>query len=150
MARAMPVVVLLAVLTAGCGLSVAVPDPDTPTSCAEPCASPPTELSGPATVSPRPGMVDVHPVPFESATPQGDDVRVVWWSGVEPCHVLDHVDVDETVEKLTITLHEGRDPEAGDVACIEMAVQKATLVTPAAPVGEREIVDGARRGDTHP
>ncbi len=93
-------------------------------------------------------MADVRPVPFESAVPEGDGtrVRVTWWSGVEPCYVLDHVDVAEDAAAVVITVYEGRDPAAGDVACIELAVQKSTLVTLVEPLGKRQLVDGAKQG----
>lgn len=149
------VITALSVLIAGCGgmaRNASGHDLERPTSCAatEPCASPQTGPSGPETVTPRPGMADVHPVPFESATPEGDgsQVRVVWWSGVEPCNVLDHVEVVETASTVTITLYEGHGPGAGDVACIEIAVQKATLVRLDKPLGNRELVDGAKRRES--
>ncbi len=92
-------------------------------------------------------MKDVHRLPFESATPgaDGKTVRVVWWSGVEPCNVLDHVEVAETPAMVTITLYEGHDPDAQEVACIELAVQKSTLVELEQPLGDRKLVDGAQR-----
>ena len=44
---------------------------------------------------------------------------------------------------MTITLFEGHDPNAGDVACIEIAVFKRVVVQLDEPVGGRAIVDGA-------
>ncbi|MDP8929628.1 MAG: hypothetical protein M3O70_13910 [Actinomycetota bacterium] len=146
------VLTALTVLVAACGgmaPTASDQDPEQPTSCSatDPCASPPTEPAGPEIVTPRPGMADVHPVPFDSATPEGDGmvVRVVWWSGMEPCYVLDHVEVAETGTTVTITLYQGHDPAARDVACIELAVQKSTLVELDQPLRNREIVDGAKR-----
>lgn len=146
------VLAALTVLVAGCGGTTpksSADDPEQPTSCSatEPCASPRPEPSRPGSVTPRGGMTDVHPVPFETAAAEDDGrvVRVVWWSGVEPCYVLDHVDLVETAKTVTITLYEGHDPAARDVACIELAVQKQTLVELDEPLRDREIVDGAKR-----
>jgi hypothetical protein len=88
-------------------------------------------------------MADVRPVPWRRAKSRGSEVTLVYWSGVEPCNVLDHVDVEETQETVTITLHEGHDPDAEDVACIELAVEKQTTVTLERPVGGRKLLDGA-------
>jgi hypothetical protein len=45
---------------------------------------------------------------------------------VEPCYVLDSVVVTPGDHAFAITLREGHGP--GDVACIEIAVQKHTIV----------------------
>lgn len=96
-------------------------------------------------VEPRPGMADVRPHLFDHAV-VGDDgttVTIFFWSGVEPCYVLDHVDVEYGAKAITITLYEGHDASAGDVACIEIALLKKVVVPLDEPVGDREIVDGA-------
>lgn len=151
MSRSCALLALLTVLVTGCGGMTSrgsANDREQPTSCAatDPCASPSNQPTGAESITPRAGMADVHPVPFESAAPEGDGttVRVVWWSGVEPCYVLDHVDVVETAASVTITLYEGRDPAAQDVACIELAVQKSTHVQLEDPLGNRQLIDGAR------
>jgi hypothetical protein len=75
----------------------------------------------------------------------GDDGRTVaidFVSGIEPCYVLDHVDVTYGEDRVTITLHEGSDPDAGDVACIDIGVYKRTIVVLDEPLGDRTIVDG--------
>jgi hypothetical protein len=99
----------------------------------------------PQIVEPRPGMAGVYARPFDQATPSPDGrtIAISFVSGVEPCYVLDHVDVVETADSVTITLFEGHDPSAGDVACIEIGVFKQTNVTLGAPLGDRAIVDGA-------
>jgi hypothetical protein len=96
-------------------------------------------------VVPRPGMADVRPHPFDHAvvSDDGRSVTVFFWSGVEPCYVLDHVDVAYGPNAVTITLFEGHDAIAGDVACIEIALLKKVLVQLDEPVGARRIVDGA-------
>ena len=100
----------------------------------------------PQRVEPRPGMDDVRPVGWENArlTPSGRSLRVTYWSGVEPCNVLDRVDVRYTDEDVVVTLFEGYDPEARDVACIEIALKKVVVVALEEPLEGRRIVDGAR------
>jgi len=98
----------------------------------------------PRIVGPRPGMVNVTARPFDSAT-VGDDGRTVtidFWSGVEPCYVLDHVDVAYG-GAVVITLFEGAEPTDEPVACIEIAELKRVIITLDEPLGDRPIVDGA-------
>jgi hypothetical protein len=96
-------------------------------------------------VEPTPGMSGVSPRIFDKVVVGDDDrtLTVFFWSGVEPCYVLDHVDVDEGPGAITVTLFEGHDASAGDVACIEIAVLKMVVVQLDEPVGDRRIVDGA-------
>ncbi len=46
-------------------------------------------------------------------------VSVDWWSGVEPCTILDSIVVAKGDGSFAITLREGRGPE--EVACIAIA-----------------------------
>jgi hypothetical protein len=96
-------------------------------------------------VEPTPGMADVRPRPFDKAVVSdgGTSVTVFFWSGVEPCYVLDHVDVAYGSGAITIKLFEGHDASAGDVACIEIAVLKKVVVPLDEPAGDRRVVDGA-------
>lgn len=96
-------------------------------------------------VVPAPGMSDVRPHPFDHVTLNDDGraVTVFFWSGVEPCSVLDHVDVAYGDRAIAIALYEGHDASAGDVACIEIAVLKRVVVRLDEPVGDRQILDGA-------
>jgi hypothetical protein len=96
-------------------------------------------------VEPTPGMSDVYPRAFDKAvvSDDGRTLTIFFWSGVEPCYVLDHVDVDEGAGAVTVTLFEGHDASAGDVACIEIAVLKKVVVRLDEPVGDRRVVDGA-------
>jgi hypothetical protein len=105
----------------------------------------PEPVPGPQIVEPTPGMANVRARPFDSAT-IGDDGRTVtidFWSGVEPCTVLDHVAVDYGAHDVTITLFEGNDPYAGNGACIDIAVQKQVVIVLDEPLGGRALVDGA-------
>jgi hypothetical protein len=86
--------------------------------------------SQPAIVIPKPGRLGVHPVGATSleARVDGRRVRVTvsWWSGVAPCNVLDSVAQILDGANITIELREGAD-QLG-VACIEIAMLKATVV----------------------
>ena len=108
-----------------------------------PAPSDPSDGAQP--VEPRPGMADVHSLRFDKAvvSDDGSKVTIFFWSGVEPCYVLDHVDVKYGSDAITITLFEGHDASAGDVACIEIALLKSTVVQLDQPVGDRVIEDGA-------
>jgi hypothetical protein len=100
---------------------------------------------GPQIVEPTPGMAGVRPRGYDTAT-VGDDDRTVtidFVSGIEPCSVLDHIDVAYGANAVTITLFEGHDASAGDVACIEIGVFKRVIVTLNQPLAGRDLVDGA-------
>lgn len=95
-------------------------------------------------VEPRPGMADVRARPFDRVIVNDDgSVTLLFTSGVEPCAVLDHVNVEYGASTLTFTLFEGRDAAAGDVACIEIAVLKSVTIALEQPLDGRTIVDGA-------
>ena len=126
-----------------CGETVQGPDgtvSSTPCDPAEP--PPPVE---PAITEPTPGMANVYARPFDSAMVGDDDVTVTldFVSGIEPCYVLDHVDVAYRAATVTITLFEGNDDSDGQVACIDIGVFKRTIVTLGQPLAGRTIVDGA-------
>ena len=99
----------------------------------------------PQVVTPTPGMADVTPRPFDTATVGEDDrsLNVDFWSGVAPCDVLDHVDVAYGTDTVTVTLFAGHDPSAGNVACIDIAQFERVVVTLDEPLNGRTIVDGA-------
>ncbi|MFB9428260.1 hypothetical protein [Streptoalloteichus tenebrarius] len=141
----MAAILSLALLTA-CGQRPGSP-PDTsppgqPVSTSASPSGPPGE---PRAVDPRPGQAGVHPTRWHRVEPveDGAALRVSFWSGVEPCHVLDHVDVRQGADEVVITVHEGHDPARPDTACVEIAVLKATVVRLDAPLGGRRVVDGA-------
>jgi hypothetical protein len=84
----------------------------------------------PALVIPRPGQQDPHPVVATSLEPNVSGRRVVvkltWYSGVEPCNVLDSVKVESAGNEFILTIIEGTsDPGA---ICMELAQLKATIV----------------------
>jgi hypothetical protein len=98
--------------------------------------SPPTpgEPSVPAPVPtivvPKPGRLDVRPVGATAIEARVDGrhvtVKLTWWSGVEPCSVLDSVGVEAAGSQIRLTIREGADRR--DVACIDIAMLKATMV----------------------
>jgi hypothetical protein len=108
-----------------------------------PCPGEEPPAPRPQVVEPTPGMAGVHARPFDDATIDDDGVtvRIDFVSGVEPCSVLDHV-AAYGADAVTITLFEGYDPAAGDVACIDIGVFKRVVITLDQPLGDRTIVDG--------
>ena len=150
---------------AECDDTVGLPvEPDQPVDCGEqvegtgpdatvsftPCPGddepvPTDPYAGAEPVEPRPGMDGVAPIPFDKVVVGDDDrtLTVYFWSGVEPCFVLDHVDVEDDPGAITITLFQGHDPSAISAVCIEIAVMKRVEVGVDAPVAGRRIADGA-------
>ena len=95
-------------------------------------------------VQPRPGMENLHKTGWDRVEVLGSNrVRVHFVSGVEPCTVLDHVDVDYSSDAIVITLFEGNDPASREMACIMIAQYKAVDVNLAEPINGRKFVDGA-------
>ncbi|MEO3811288.1 hypothetical protein ABGB17_20025 [Sphaerisporangium sp. B11E5] len=95
-------------------------------------------------VRPVGNTINPRPIAFERAEPSADgrSLKVYWWSGVEPCHVLDRVEVKEAAGSVTVTLFEG--PSEPDAICVQIAVHKVTTVQLKAPLDARRIVDGAK------
>lgn len=77
----------------------------------------------PRTVVPKPGQIDVHPIAAErlaaSVTGRKVVVEITYASGVEPCYVLDSVDVQRGDHAFAITLRQGHGP--GNEVCIQLA-----------------------------
>jgi len=97
----------------------------------------------PVMVTPRPGLIDVHPVHWLKATPSADglSLTVSFWGG--PCVAVDNVAVAETAATITVTLYEGTPPSDVHAACPELAVLQGVRVELQSPVAGRTIVDGA-------
>jgi hypothetical protein len=97
-------------------------------------------------VDPQPISGSAQPSHWEEARIIDDDtVKLFFWSGVEPCHVLDRVDVDYGAKKVGITIYQGTGLNAADKPCIELAVLKAVEVDLDEPLDGRKIVDGITR-----
>jgi hypothetical protein len=84
----------------------------------------------PAVVIPKPGQKNPHEVGATTLQASVDGrhvlVKVIWYSGVEPCNVLDSIKVDRSDSVVTIGLVEGSSDL--DAICIEIAQLKATIV----------------------
>jgi hypothetical protein len=84
----------------------------------------------PTIVIPKPGQKNPHPVSPATLQASVDGrhvlVKVTWWSGVEPCNVLDSVKVDRSGTDIAISLVEGAADL--DAMCTEQALLKATIV----------------------
>lgn len=110
-------------------------------------APPGTDCSAPAEpegreVKPTPdGLASVHAIGWDRHTVEGRQLTVHWYSGVEPCHVLHSVKVEETQQRVTVTLREGT--ADANAACIAIAEALKTTVRLDAPLGDRKVVDGA-------
>jgi hypothetical protein len=84
----------------------------------------------PTLLIPRPGQQDPHPVATQALAASVDGrhvrVKVTWYSGIEPCSVLDSVKVERDGRTIALTVIEGTsDPNA---ICAELAMLKATIV----------------------
>jgi hypothetical protein len=94
-------------------------------------------------VKPRAGMDNVHRVTWRRAEVLNDrTVRIHYESGVEPCSVLDRVEVEYRASEIAVSLFEGSDPAFKDAVCIMIAQFKAVDVPLDQPVNGRPIVDG--------
>src|SRR5687767_8629741 len=116
----------LLLMTAVCVLGIACGDaaeppaaggPDTPVS-----NTPGTDIPGPGgaqRVEPVDGLVDVRATTFDrSATRNGGRaLDLFFWSGVEECYGVDRVEVEYSKNVVSVTIFEGRRPEAE--TCIE-------------------------------
>jgi hypothetical protein len=84
----------------------------------------------------------VNPQPVTDAvldevSPDGTELRFKMWMGVEPCDVIDSVNVVETATTVDVEILRG----VGDIAatCIAMAVERTVVVDLAAPLGDRAV-----------
>ena len=124
------------------GSSPAASAPDTSVSSDNMTADPGHDPRGKAEErKPEDGLVDPYPVNWDKSRRHGRRVTLFYYSGVKDCYGLHHVDVVETSRKVTVTLYDGRRPEAE--MCIELAVRVRTTVTLDRPLGDRTLVDGA-------
>lgn len=136
----------------------AVPAPDQPVDdggALDPVPMPPPgELPRVDDDEMEPHLVEVQPEAEDPRVRDWTEVYVLdggtmielrWWGGVEPCHVVAGVDVDQGEDLVTVTLMEGTGPtpDGEDVACIDIARYTAVRVPLDEPVGDRSIVDGA-------
>jgi hypothetical protein len=99
----------------------------------------------PSAVEPQPGQLNARAIGWEKAKVRADDrsVDVIYWSGVEPCYVLDRVEVAYGRDAVEITLFEGSSPDDQDTACIEIALQKRVVVELEELLDGRKLKDGS-------
>jgi hypothetical protein len=95
----------------------------------------------------KPGQLDLHPIGIDSFAARVDGTTIVvtatWTSGVEPCNVLDHIQVQPGAGTYTITILEGHGPE--QVACIEIAqIKKTEFEIPAGRSGSYTLLDSQK------
>jgi len=117
----------------------AEPSPDDPVSA--PAQHDSGEGSRPELREPEEGLAGVRARPFERHRAWKKNVTVFYWSGVDECYGLDHIDVRERRRKVILTVHEGHHPEAG--ACPDVAVEVRSIARLRKPLGTRRVVDGA-------
>ncbi len=144
---------LLVACSAAAGPSASLPPVSAPPDA--PVTAPPIDPSDPSPdpgvgdgakiVVPKPGQLDVHDVSMDSLAARVDGSTIVvtptWFSGVEPCSILDTVIVAKGQNSFTITLREGRGPE--EVACIAIAeLHKTEVAIPDVAPGTYQITDG--------
>jgi hypothetical protein len=55
---------------------------------------------------------------------------------------VDHVDVDESPDAVTVSLTQGTPPSLVGSACPEIAMLMAVRVALSSPLGDRTLVDG--------
>ena len=147
--RPKPIVAALLVLalaTAGCARATRgraggeSPDTSVTRSVMDPGSPVPSPT--PRLVTPRDGLVDVRPRPFDRARVEDErTVLLEYYTGVEECYGLDRVDVRYRRDSVVLTIHEGRLPAAE--VCIDLAEQVLTRVRLDEPLAGRKIVDGA-------
>jgi len=90
----------------------------------------PVDPGQPTLVLPKPGQQNVHPVSIDKLSARVEGRHVVlnarWWSGVEPCSVLDSVIAKQDGHTITVSVREGS--SGAIVACIDIAMLKATVI----------------------
>ncbi|MGQ0623501.1 MAG: hypothetical protein ACT4PP_02420 [Sporichthyaceae bacterium] len=94
-------------------------------------------------VEPRPGMDNLRTIAFDRTEKLGNGViRIYYTSGIEPCDVLDHVEVDYSSQAVTLTVFMGSDPASPDAICPALARFSYTDITLDEGLDGREIRDG--------
>ena len=90
----------------------------------------PVDPGQPNLVFPQPGQHNVHPVSIDKLSVRVEGHHVVlnarWWSGVAPCSVLDSVAAKQDGQTITVSVGEGSSGE--QVACVDIAMLKATVI----------------------
>jgi hypothetical protein len=141
----MPLLLAVALLAPACGRAAtgaaSPPAPDDPT------VSTPGDDGGGAPggaepIRPRGDALDPRPAALVRyrAADRGRALVLFFYSGPRPCHALDRVEVQERKRVVRVALLVGRDKDAGDVACPEIAQLFKTTVTLRGPLAGRRVV----------
>jgi len=87
-----------------------------------------------------PELVDVRPVPILSVRSLGSTtIELTVEGGVEPCFIIEQVEVVETADQVELSVNAGSEPGA---ICIQIIELHTTTVELADPLGDRAVVDG--------
>ena len=120
---------LAAVAALGCSAAAVPPASDAPIS-APPAPAGPVEPGQPTLVLPKPGQHDVHDVAVEQLSAKVAGHHVVlnarWWSGIEPCSVLDSVAATRNGQAITVAVREGS--SGAEMMCADIAMLKVTPI----------------------
>lgn len=126
-------VLAMCLLIAACGSST----PDVPALPEEPVPA------GATAFSPRPDIVDAHPLTILSWSRVSDDrIALHFETGTPECFGVDAT-VTETDDTVTVTLLGGTLPEMQDRMCIMVAVVGTLEVSLQSPLGDRVVTAGA-------
>lgn len=120
-------------------------DPNTPVTSppGSDDTSPPAG-GGARLVEATPGLDGVAVTAIDSVVVIDDTtLEIRFYNGVEPCYGVDHVTVDETPTAVTVEVGVGSNPDAGGVACIEIAELQGVRVSLTAPLGDRAVIDAS-------
>lgn len=164
--KSLPVLLILALALAGCGGAVQTTDTasqvpadgdgdlDQPVASGDDGTAMPssddggaTRLTLPEAREVRDGVQELSPRPFERARSDETDgsLHVIYWSGVQPCHVLGDIEVETAGDQVTVTLLEGHlpDDDGQQPTCIELAEEVSARIPLDEALGGRTLVDGA-------
>ena len=141
--RTLPLLLLTAVFATACASpAVTAGGPDDTVSTSIPPGSGGPLTPRPKIVTPTPGLQNVVATSWIKAVSSADGMTLTVWFWGSPCLGVDHVDVNETPDRVSVTLYQGTPPSLVGSACPEIAMLAAVLVALAAPLGGRTVVDG--------
>lgn len=100
--------------------------------------------SGTTAAEMAPGSVaDAWPVFLQEAVVDGADLTVSFSGGEAPCFVVDHVEVDETPERVIVSVLVGVPDPSADCSQQETSIQSVSVQLDE-PLGDRPLKDGSR------
>jgi hypothetical protein len=142
--RTLPLLLVAAIALVACASPApSGSGPDEPVSTTVPPTSGPPPAQKPKFVDLQPGLLNVTPIVWIKAVPSSDGMTLALWFWGGPCMGIDHADVSETADQVTVTLYQGTPPDLEGSACPEIAMLQAVRVSLSSPLGDRKVVDGA-------